>query len=40
MLRAFCDSIYATCGSAAAWDRAALSYDAPKHAGRPPGTGA
>jgi hypothetical protein len=31
-LRAFLDSIYATCGSAAGWDRAASSYDAPKRA--------
>jgi hypothetical protein len=30
-LRAFLDSIYDVCGSAAGWDRRALSYDAPKH---------
>jgi hypothetical protein len=30
-LRAFLDSIYDVCGSAAGWDRKALSYDAPKH---------
>ena len=29
-LRAFLDSIYNVCGTAAGWDRAALSYDAPK----------
>lgn len=30
MLRAFLDSIYNVCGTAAGWDRAALSYAAPK----------
>ena len=29
-LTAFLDAIYGTCGSAAGWDRAALSYVAPK----------
>ena len=29
-LRAFLDAVYAACGSAAGWDRAALSYAAPK----------
>ena len=33
-LCAFLDSIYALCVSAAGWDRAALSYDAPKRARR------
>jgi uncharacterized protein DUF5996 len=31
---AFLDSIYAACGSAAGWDRAALSYVAPKRVSR------
>ncbi len=30
VLRAFLDSIYTLCGTAAGWDRAALTYDAPK----------
>lgn len=33
-LRAFLDAVYAICSSAAGWDRAALSYAAPKRAGR------
>jgi hypothetical protein len=33
-LRAFLDALYAACGSAAGWDRAALSYAAPKRASR------
>jgi hypothetical protein len=33
-IRAFLDSIYAVCGSAAGWDRAALSYVAPKRVSR------
>jgi hypothetical protein len=33
-LRAFLDSIYGQCFAAAGWDRDALTYDAPKRAGR------
>jgi len=35
-LRAFLDAIYAHCIGAAGWDRAALSYEAPKRALRDP----
>jgi hypothetical protein len=32
-LRSFLDAVYGLCTAAAGWDRAALSYDAPKRAG-------